>query len=130
MIFPTERCRSREVSKPSGCCSALMASLFALGVMSVVWMAFVGALIAIEKILPWRRPVSYGTALVLSALGVLILVAPGLMPALSIPQGPMPAMGRMGAWIVGPPVHNLGTTADRSAREVPGPQKLPGWHSE
>ena len=59
-----------------GCCWALMASLFALGVMSVVWMAFVAALIAIEKTLPWRRPVSYGTALLLSALGVLILVAP------------------------------------------------------
>ena len=28
-----------------GCCSALMASLFALGVMSIVWMAFVAGLI-------------------------------------------------------------------------------------
>lgn len=32
-----------------GCCWALMASLFALGVMSIVWMALVAALIAIEK---------------------------------------------------------------------------------
>jgi predicted metal-binding integral membrane protein DUF2182 len=33
---------------------ALMASLFALGVMSVGWMVFVVALIAVEKLLPWK----------------------------------------------------------------------------
>ena len=38
-----------------GCCWALMASLFALGVMSIAWMAFVAALIAAEKTLPWGR---------------------------------------------------------------------------
>ena len=38
-----------------GCCWALMASLFALGVMSIAWMAFVAGLIAVEKTLPWRR---------------------------------------------------------------------------
>src|SRR4029077_20647254 len=38
-----------------GCCWALMASLFALGVMSVPWMAFVAGLIAIEKTVPWRK---------------------------------------------------------------------------
>ena len=37
-----------------GCCWALMASLFALGVMSVPWMAVVAGLIAIEKTLPLR----------------------------------------------------------------------------
>ena len=37
-----------------GCCWALMASLFALGVMSLAWMAFVAALIALEKLAPWR----------------------------------------------------------------------------
>ena len=35
-----------------GCCWALMAALFALGVMSLAWMAFVAALIALEKTLP------------------------------------------------------------------------------
>src|SRR6476469_6117114 len=48
-----------------GCCWALMASLFALGVMSVTWMAVVAGLIAVEKVLPWRRSATYGTALVL-----------------------------------------------------------------
>ena len=39
-----------------GCCWALMAALFALGVMSIAWMAFVAALIAAERLLPWRGP--------------------------------------------------------------------------
>jgi len=45
-----------------GCCWALMASLFGLGVMSIAWMAVVAALIAVEKLLPWRRVATYGTA--------------------------------------------------------------------
>ena len=43
-----------------GCCWALMASLFALGVMSIVWMAFVAGLIAFEKLIPSRRLATYG----------------------------------------------------------------------
>jgi predicted metal-binding membrane protein len=74
-----------------GCCWALMASLFALGVMSVAWMAFVAALIAVEKTLPWRRVATYGTATVLLALGVLLLAAPDAIPGLTIPDA-MPAM--------------------------------------
>ena len=67
-----------------GCCWALMASLFALGVMSIAWMAFVAALIAAEKLLPWRRAATYGTAALLLALGVLLLVAPDAIPGLTI----------------------------------------------
>ena len=70
-----------------GCCWALMASLFALGVMSIAWMAFVAALIAAEKMLPWRRVATYGTATILLALGVLLLVSPDAIPALTIPDG-------------------------------------------
>jgi predicted metal-binding membrane protein len=81
-----------------GCCWALMASLFALGVMSVTWMAIVAGLIATEKTLPWRRTATYGTALVLIALGVLVLVAPDAIPILNIPgSDPMPEMGPMGS---------------------------------
>ena len=76
-----------------GCCWALMASLFALGIMSLVWMAFVAALIAAEKTLPWRRVATYGTAAILFALGVLLLVAPDAIPALTTPgSNPMPQM--------------------------------------
>jgi predicted metal-binding membrane protein len=73
-----------------GCCWALMASLFALGVMSVSWMAVVAGLIAVEKTMPWRRIVTYGTAAALFVLGVLVLTAPQALPALTIPTGSMP----------------------------------------
>jgi predicted metal-binding membrane protein len=71
-----------------GCCWALMASLFALGIMSVMWMAVVAGLIAVEKTVPWRRVASYGTATVLLALGVLVLTAPGAIPGLTNPRDP------------------------------------------
>jgi predicted metal-binding membrane protein len=72
-----------------GCCWALMASLFALGVMSVFWMAFVAGIIAAEKTLPWRRGLSYATAALLLGLGILILIAPEALPGLTVPSGGM-----------------------------------------
>jgi predicted metal-binding membrane protein len=72
-----------------GCCWALMAALFALGVMSLAWMAFVAAVIAAEKILPWRRTVVFGTAGILLLLGALLLAAPDAIPWLTIPGGGM-----------------------------------------
>jgi predicted metal-binding membrane protein len=81
-----------------GCCWALMASLFALGVMSLVWMAFVAGIIAVEKTSPWRGLATYGTALLLVTLGVLLLAAPHAIPALTVPHGgQMPPMGQMGS---------------------------------
>jgi predicted metal-binding membrane protein len=77
-----------------GCCWALMASLFALGVMSIVWMAVVASLIAAEKIVPWRR-VAHGTAAVLLVLGVFLLLAPAVVPGLTTP-GHMPMDRMMG----------------------------------
>jgi predicted metal-binding membrane protein len=68
-----------------GCCWALMASLFALGVMSLVWMAVVAGLIAFEKLIPSRRAATYGTTSILLVLGVLLLAAPDAIPALTIP---------------------------------------------
>ena len=76
-----------------GCCWALMASLFALGVMSIGWMAFVSALIAAEKLLPWGRAATYGTAAILLTLGILIVAVPDLIPGLTIPaEHPMGSM--------------------------------------
>jgi predicted metal-binding membrane protein len=78
-----------------GCCWALMAALFALGVMSLVWMAVVAALIAFEKTLPSRPLVTYGTTALLGVLAVLLVAAPDAIPALTVPgSGPMmtPAM--------------------------------------
>jgi len=68
-----------------GCCWALMASLFALGVMSIAWMAFVAGLIAAEKLLPWGRAVTFGTAAILLVLGILFFATPDAIPGLTIP---------------------------------------------
>ena len=70
-----------------GCCWALMASLFALGIMSLVWMAVVAGLIAFEKLILFRRIATYGTAAILLVLGILLLAAPDVIPALTVPGG-------------------------------------------
>ena len=89
-----------------------MASLFALGVMSVTWMAIVAGLIAVEKTLPWRRAATYGTTIVLLALGVLILVAPDALPGLTVPGQPdaldvtdglTPSQRARSSYLSGPP---------------------------
>ena len=79
-----------------GCCWALMAALFALGVMSLTWMAFVAALIALEKTVPWGRAVTWGTAAVLLALALTVVVAPHDVPGLVVP-GSHSAMHAMNA---------------------------------
>jgi predicted metal-binding membrane protein len=60
-----------------GCCWALMASLFALGLMSLAWMLVVAALIAIEKLLPWRAVGTVAVTAALLALGIAVAAAPG-----------------------------------------------------
>jgi predicted metal-binding membrane protein len=79
-----------------GCCWALMVSLFALGIMSLAWMALVAGLIAFEKLIPSRRAATYGTAAVLLVLGLLLMLAPDAIPALTIPgNGSMSQMDQM-----------------------------------
>jgi predicted metal-binding membrane protein len=76
-----------------GCCWALMASMFALGVMSVTWMAFVAGIIAVEKTLPWRASLTVATAALLACLAILLVVAPHALPGLTIPSGQVMPMG-------------------------------------
>jgi predicted metal-binding membrane protein len=78
-----------------GCCWALMAALFALGVMSIAWMAFVAGLIAVEKLLPWGRIVTWGTAAILLVFGILLIAAPDAIPGLTIPGSGMMDSGTM-----------------------------------
>jgi predicted metal-binding membrane protein len=81
-----------------GCCWALMAALFALGVMSIGWMAFIAALIAIEKLLPWKAVANRGIAVLLVVLGLAVAFAPEDVPGLTLPDSPeaMQAMEAMG----------------------------------
>ena len=60
-----------------GCCWMLMAALFALGVMSIGWMAFIAALIAVEKLLPWKDVANRGIAVLLLGSGSRGRLRPG-----------------------------------------------------
>jgi predicted metal-binding membrane protein len=64
---------------------ALMAALFAIGVMNVTWMIVVAALIAIEKLLPWDRAAIGATVLLVVLLAVGVAFAPHSVPAFTIP---------------------------------------------
>jgi predicted metal-binding membrane protein len=80
-----------------GCCWGLMAALFAVGAMSLVWMALISVLVAAEKLLPWRAIATVGVASVLATVAIGVAAAPARVPALTIPGGPkeMRAMGMM-----------------------------------
>jgi predicted metal-binding membrane protein len=69
-----------------GCCWALMVALFALGVMSIGWMVFVSALIAAEKLLPWKVAATRSVALLLIVLGIAVAAAPDRVPGLTVPH--------------------------------------------
>jgi predicted metal-binding membrane protein len=79
-----------------GCCWALMAGLFALGVMSLTWMAMFAALIALQKLLPWNRALVWGTSALLVVLAAALLLAPNAIPGLVIPGGLHQMMHGMG----------------------------------
>jgi predicted metal-binding membrane protein len=64
-----------------GCCWALMAALFALGLMSLAWMLVVAALIATEKLLPWRAAATRAVTVALVGLAVAVAAAPGAFMA-------------------------------------------------
>jgi predicted metal-binding membrane protein len=67
------------------CCAGLMAALFALGVMSLTWMLVIAALIAAERLLPWRTRAVYGVAAALAVLAIWMAAAPGDLPGLTVP---------------------------------------------
>jgi predicted metal-binding membrane protein len=72
-----------------GCCWALMAALIALGVMSIGWMVFVAALIAVEKLLPWKAVANRSIAVLLACLGLAVAFAPQHVPGLTVPSEAM-----------------------------------------
>jgi predicted metal-binding membrane protein len=71
-----------------GCTWALMTALFALGVMSLTWMALIAVLVALEKAGPWRRAARLATAGVLIVLAAAILVVPHELPGFVVPGSP------------------------------------------
>jgi predicted metal-binding membrane protein len=56
-----------------GCCWLLMAVLFAVGIMNIVWGAALTAFVVAEKALPWRRTIVWsGSALCAAGAAILI----------------------------------------------------------
>jgi predicted metal-binding membrane protein len=73
-----------------GCCWGLMVILFALGVMSLLWMAVVASLIFAQKVLPRGDRLVVPFAVAFVAFGIWIAVVPERVPGLTRP-GDAPA---------------------------------------
>jgi predicted metal-binding membrane protein len=69
-----------------GSSMGLMLMLVALGVMSVTWMSVIAVLVLAQKLLPPRPTVDVPLALAIIGLGVLIVIAPSLVPGLTPPM--------------------------------------------
>jgi predicted metal-binding membrane protein len=78
-----------------GCCWGLMVVLFALGVMSIVWMALVAVLIFAQKLLPSGERLAYVFAVAFVAAGVWIAAAPASVPGLTEPNSTRADQARM-----------------------------------
>ena len=74
-----------------GCCWGLMVILFALGVMSLLWMTVVAAVIFAQKLLPYGERLTVALAVAFVGFGVWVAAAPGHVPGLTRP-GTAPAM--------------------------------------
>ncbi len=70
-----------------GCSGGLMLVLFALGAMSLFWMAVVAVAIFAEKVLPRGPRLPRVFAVALLALGIWVAVSPASVPGLTEPDG-------------------------------------------
>jgi predicted metal-binding membrane protein len=66
-----------------GCCWGLMVMLFVMGVMHLGWMAAVGALILLEKLIPSGRWISHAIGIVFVLIGTLVMSFPDALSRLS-----------------------------------------------
>jgi predicted metal-binding membrane protein len=64
----------------------LMLMLVALGVMSVTWMSVITILVLAQKLLPPKAGIDVPLALAIAGLGILIVIAPSLVPGLAPPM--------------------------------------------
>ena len=73
------------------CCFTLMVALYALGMMSLTWMALITVLIVGERWVP-RRALVAAVAVALVMLGLGVAAAPSSVPGLTVPGPRMTAM--------------------------------------
>jgi predicted metal-binding membrane protein len=103
-----------------GCCWGLMIVLFALGVMSLFWMAVVAGVIFVQKLLPRADRLVPGFAVLLVALGIWVAAAPGSVPGLTQPNSAGADRARMRMMGPGP-----GLQKQPAMTKQPGMQKPP-----
>jgi predicted metal-binding membrane protein len=83
------RCRQRVASgwEYGLCClgstAGLTLILLALGPMSVLWMSAVAILVLLQKLLPARPAIDVPVAVAIAGFGLLILLAPAVIPGLT-----------------------------------------------
>ena len=73
----------------AGASAGLMLVQVTAGVMSLAWMAGIGCLIGVQKLMPPRPAIDVPVALALAGLGIVILAVPSAIPGL------VPAMSTM-----------------------------------
>ena len=78
-----------------GCCWAMMAVMFAVGVMSPTWMALLTLLMFAEKVLPNGHKLAIPIAVFLGAMGIWIALSPGTVPFLKNPMTSTMSMAHM-----------------------------------
>jgi predicted metal-binding membrane protein len=61
-----------------GCCWALMAVLFAVGVMNLIWVAAITGFVLVEKVVPARGRVARGAGIAMIAGGLFVLIRSAL----------------------------------------------------
>jgi hypothetical protein len=98
-----------------------MAALFALGVMSIGWMVLIAALIALEKLLPWKALANRSVAVVLVVLGLAVAIVPDEVPGLTLPDSPAAAqaMDSMG-------MHHSSSGGSMNDQKMPSPGGMNG----
>jgi predicted metal-binding membrane protein len=70
----------------AGSSVGLMLMLVALGVMSVTWMSVIAVLVLGQKLLPPKAAIDVPLALAIAGLGLVIVIAPSLVPGLTPPM--------------------------------------------
>ncbi len=66
-----------------GCCWGLMLILFVMGIMHLGWMAAIGALILVEKLIPSGKWISNAIGAVFVAVGIVVALFPDVLTRLS-----------------------------------------------
>jgi predicted metal-binding membrane protein len=70
----------------AGSTAGLMLTLIAFGIMSITWMVVVAVIACGQKLLPAKAAIDVPLALAIAGLGLVILIAPSLVPGLSAPM--------------------------------------------